>query len=186
MNNYEKVDLCYSINFTRESKDFLEQRRKELNTSLPSEVKPFEPFWGVILRITNWFRLLTNKKIFSCMNIYVKLGVGLLTGLAVIASLGGFKKNSKKNDSDPEDYKGSCGIPDEILDGNLRSGQNQQREMSKAQKYQRESEKSIRTTQQVLTQVSGTLETLSVIVSGILKLFCYDSNNRISPSTYIY
>ena len=71
-------------------------------------------------RITDPLKQIKTIKrgIFIHMNIFFKIAAGIVGGVAIIASLGGFSKNSeKKSESRIEE---SEEIPDDIFDGNMK------------------------------------------------------------------
>jgi hypothetical protein len=119
-----------------------------------------------------------KRGIFIHMNIFFKIAAGIVGGVAIIASLGGFNKNSeKKSESRIEE---SDEIPDEIFDGNI--DYNPQK---KGESIQRKTEQNVRNLQEGLSKASNVLGHISIICNSIVKMFYEDPCIRTNPSTII-
>lgn len=119
-----------------------------------------------------------NRGIFIHMNIFFKIAAGIVGGVAIIASLGGFNKNSeKKAESRIED---SDEIPDEIFDGGI--DYNPQK---KGESIQRKTEQNVRSLQEGLSKASNVLGHISIICNSIVKMFYEDPCIRTNPTTII-
>ena len=112
------------------------------------------------------------------MNQWIKIAAGVLGGLTIIASLGGFKGN-KKNNSSRQSIEVEE-LPDDILDGN-----NMPR-VNKPDRFRRESEQNVRNLQEGLSKASNVITNLSIIANSIVRMFFEDPSVQLSPTTYIY
>lgn len=132
-------------------------------------------------RITDPLKQIKTIKrgIFIHMNIFFKIAAGIIGGVAIIASLGGFSKNSeKKSESRIEE---SEEIPDDIFDGN--TNYSTQR---KGETIQRKTEQNVRNLQEGLSKASNVLGHISIICNSIVKMFYEDPCIRTNPSSIIY
>lgn len=112
------------------------------------------------------------------MNQWIKIAAGVLGGLTIIASLGGFKGNKKNNNSRQSIEVEE--LPDDILDGN-----NMPR-VNKPDRFRRESEQNVRNLQEGLSKASNVITNLSIIANSIVRMFFEDPRVQLSPTTYIY
>lgn len=119
-----------------------------------------------------------KRGIFIHMNIFFKIAAGIVGGVAIIASLGGFNKNSEKKAESR--IEGSDEIPDEIFDGNI--DYNPQK---KGESIQRKTEQNVRNLQEGLSKASNVLGHISIICNSIVKMFYEDPCIRTNPSTII-
>jgi len=113
------------------------------------------------------------------MNQWIKIAAGVLGGLTIIASLGGFKGNNKKNNNSRQSIEVEE-LPDDILDGN-----NMPR-VNKPDRFRRESEQNVRNLQEGLSKASNVITNLSIIANSIVRMFFEDPRVQLSPTTYIY
>ena len=113
------------------------------------------------------------------MNTFFKIAAGIIGGLAIIASLGGFSgKKSEDNKSDYQEQE----ISDDIFDGNVEASLPQ----GKGERIRRETEQKVRNLQEGLTRASNILGHISIICNSLVKMFCEDPCVRVTPTTYIY
>lgn len=120
--------------------------------------------------------------IFITMNLFFKIAAGVIGGLAIVASLGGFSKNNSEAKKDNNDVLNSSSdsIPDDIFDGN-----NNIAPQNKGERVRRETEQGVRNLQEGLTKASNVLGHISIICNSIVKMFYEDPYVRVTPTTYI-
>ena len=121
------------------------------------------------------------------MNNLFKIAAGILGGVAIIVSLGGFsrgkgnKQGVATNDTvEDSPVVDSSEIPDDILDGN-----NVLPEKKRGERIRRETEENVRSLQEGIAKASHVLGHISTICNSILKMFYEDPCVRITPTTYI-
>lgn len=112
------------------------------------------------------------------MKTWIKIAAGLLGGLAIIASLGGFsrKKNTEPTYTEPEEQE----IPDDIFDGNRYPSPRK-----KADYIQNKNEQNIRGFQEGLAKASNILGHICIICNSVVKMMYEDPCVRVTPTTYI-
>ena len=121
-----------------------------------------------------------KRGIFTNMNMFFKIAAGIVGGIAIIASLGGFsKKTSEKKNVESSDFEREETIPDDIFDGNVNV------EYRKGQAIQRKTEQGVRSLQEGLSKASNVLGQISIICSSIVKMFYDDPCIRTNPTTII-
>lgn len=107
----------------------------------------------------------------------MKIAAGLLGGLAIVASLGGFRGKKKVNNTTTTT---ETEIPDDIFDGNRQQPQSRNSESIRA-----ENEQNIRNLQEGLTKASNVLGHISIICNSVVKMFYEDPCIRVTPTTFI-
>lgn len=112
------------------------------------------------------------------MNLFFKIAAGIIGGLAIVVSLGGFTKNN--SNSDNVNNPSSDSIPDDIFDGN-----NNIAPQNKGELFRRETEKGVRNLQEGLTRASNILGHISIICNSFVKMFYSDPCVKVTPTTYI-
>lgn len=121
------------------------------------------------------------------MKTWIKVAAGILGGLTIIASLGGFKRGRNNDENRTVSYEPEPEIPDEIFDGNRnypqrrRDGENSNRGYSIISR----NEQNFRNIQSGLTRASDVLGHISVIVSSVIKIFHEDPCIKVTPTTFI-
>lgn len=112
------------------------------------------------------------------MNTWMKIATGLLGGIAIIASLGGF--GGKKKKSEPAAiYETETEISDDIFDGN-RGPQRRNPET-----IRNRNEQNIRSIQEGLTKASNVLGHIGIICNSLVKMFYEDPCIKVTPTTFI-
>lgn len=122
------------------------------------------------------------------MNVWVTAAAGILTGLTVFVSLGGFsrgKKEEENNTVNNDREFSSSEIPDEILDGPLEevrpsSGKHREQELRSR------TEKGVRDFQEGLNRLSNVIGNLANAVTSIMRIFYEEPVERVTPSMIIY
>lgn len=107
----------------------------------------------------------------------MKIAAGILGGIAIVASLGGFggKKNNNNTTTIPESEE----ISDDIFDGN------RQRPRREAESIQNRNEQDIRGLQEGLSKASNILGHIGIICNSLVKIFYEDPCIRVTPTTFI-
>lgn len=120
------------------------------------------------------------------MNIFMKIGAGLLAGITVFAALGRKKKDNSVNQMNSGGN--SSGDPNRTYEennsemiGNNQGNDNQSSQKSKGS----EAIDGLRTIQNVFTQVCNFINSMVVIVDNISKLFTVDPRIHVSASTIL-
>lgn len=111
------------------------------------------------------------------MKTWMKIAAGLIGGIAIVASLGGFggKKTTTTNQlPEPE-------ISDDIFDGNRQSSPQKRNSES----IRAKNEQNIRNLQEGLTKASNVLGHISIICNSVVKMFYEDPCIRVTPTTFI-
>lgn len=111
------------------------------------------------------------------MKTWIKISAGLLGGIAIVASLGGFGGNKKTTTTielEPE-------ISDDIFDGKRTPTQRRVNPDSIREK----NEQNIRNLQEGLTKASNVLGHISIICNSVVKMFYEDPCIRVTPTTFI-
>lgn len=116
-----------------------------------------------------------------CMNTFFKIAAGVIGGIAIIASLGGFSRGDNENKK--KTIESDDTISDDIFDGN---NDVVSREPRKGEKIRRETEQNVRSLQEGLTKASNVLGHISIICNSVVKMFYEDPCIRTTPTTYIY
>lgn len=192
------MDLTFSINFLKNRDLCIGVIRKGL--IFLGEIRTLiyqfrtDPLFRCRFRSLKYFKLprIKNQTIkgILIMNLFFKIAAGLIGGVAIVFSLGGFSSKEKEATNEGERMSReveSDEIPDEILDGNLDYvAPTPQR---KGERIRRETEQKVKTLQDNLYRVSNVLGHISNIFDSIMKII-YDNgpSNRVkvSPTTYIY
>lgn len=192
------MDLTFSINFLKNRDLCIGVIRKGL--IFLGEIRTLiyqfrtDPLFRCRFRSLKYFKLprIKNQTIkgILIMNLFFKIAAGVLGGVAIVFSLGGFSSKEKEATNEGERMSReveSDEIPDEILDGNLDYvAPTPQR---KGERIRRETEQKVKTLQDNLYRVSNVLGHISNIFDSIMKII-YDNgpSNRVkvSPTTYIY
>lgn len=104
----------------------------------------------------------------------MKIATGILGGIAIIASLGGFggKKKEKVTTTTTE-------ISDDIFDGN------RQPDQRSSESIREKNEQNIRSIQESLAKASNVLGHISIICNSVVKMFYEDPCIRTTPTTFI-
>ena len=108
----------------------------------------------------------------------MKIAAGLVGGIAIVASLGGFggKKKTTTTNQRPEPE-----ISDDIFDGNRQSSPQKRNSES----IRARNEQNIRNLQEGLTKASNVLGHISIICNSVVKMFYEDPCIRVTPTTFI-
>ena len=191
------MDLTFSINFLKNRDLCIGVIRKGL--IFLGEIRTLiyqfrtDPLFRCRFRSLKYFKLprIKNQTIkgILIMNLFFKIAAGVLGGVAIVFSLGGFSSKEKELNNEEERMSReveSDEIPDEILDGNLDYTPTPQR---RGEKIRRETERNVKTLQDSLYRVSNVLGHVSNIFDSIMKIIYNDApSNRlkVSPTTYIY
>ena len=192
------MDLTFSINFLKNRDLCIGVIRKGL--IFLGEIRTLiyqfrtDPLFRCRFRSLKYFKLprIKNQTIkgILIMNLFFKIAAGVLGGVAIVFSLGGFSSKEKEATNEGERMSReveSDEIPDEILDSKLDYvAPTPQR---KGERIRRETEQKVKTLQDNLYRVSNVLGHISNIFDSIMKII-YDNgpSNRVkvSPTTYIY
>lgn len=121
-----------------------------------------------------------NTNIQEEMNIWMKIAAGLLGGIAIVASLGGFKGKDKTTTT--TNYEPEPEISDDIFDG-IREPEPPQRKNSNS--IRARNEQNIRNLQEGLTKASNVLGHISIICNSVVKMFYEDPCIKVTPTTII-
>lgn len=119
------------------------------------------------------------------MNIFMKIGAGLLAGITVFAALGRKKKNSSVNQTN--NGGNSSGDSNRTYEGNNSEmiGTSNENERPQTKSKGSEAIDGLRTIQNVFTQVCNFINSMVVIVDNISKLFTVDPRLHVSASTIL-
>lgn len=109
------------------------------------------------------------------MKTWIKVATGILGGIAIIFSLGGFGSKEKRCECNTTAPIEEEEIPDEIFDGK-RDLQINTRETN---------ENKFRNFQEGLAKASNILGHVGIIVSSVIKMFYGDPYIKVTPTTYI-
>lgn len=116
------------------------------------------------------------------MTTLFKIAAGILGGIAIVASLGGFGGKKSVNNEHQQQYKESDGeeIPDSIFDG-IRPEPSKRCNSNIVMR----NEENIRDLQNGFTRASSILGHISIIINSIIKMFYDDPCLRVTPTTII-
>lgn len=119
------------------------------------------------------------------MNIFMKIGAGLLAGITVFAALGRKKKNSSVNQTN--NGGNSSGDSNRTYERNNSEmiGTSNENERPQTKSKGSEAIDGLRTIQNVFTQVCNFINSMVVIVDNISKLFTVDPRLHVSASTIL-
>ena len=139
------------------------------------------PIYSKYPKTNHFINLFREKNNTRRMKTWIKIVAGIIGGTAIIASLGGFKRNKPQEQQTSYDVEE---LPDDILDGNnIQVPQTPQR---RGERIRRETEQNVRGLQDGLTRASNILGHISIICNSVVKM-CYEEPTiRITPTTYIY
>lgn len=120
--------------------------------------------------------------IFIKMNLFFKIAAGVIGGIVIVASLGGFSKNSSETERNNNSFNNSSydSIPDDIFDGN-----NNLVPQNKGEIMRRRTEMGVKNLQEGLTKASNVLGHISIICNSIVKMFYENPCVKVTPTTYI-
>ena len=108
----------------------------------------------------------------------MKIVAGVIGGVAIVASLGGFGGKKKKEE---KIYEPEPEISDDIFDG-VRQETPRKRN---PESIRARNEQNIRNLQEGLTKASNVLGHISIICNSVVKMFYEDPCIRVTPTTFI-
>lgn len=114
------------------------------------------------------------------MNTWIKIAAGVLGGIAIIASLGGFRGKKENNEVEQKPYE-EDEISDDIFDGNRECVEIETRKKPGGVLK----EENIKNLQEGLTKASNILGHIGIIFNSIIKIFYNDPSLRVTPTTLI-
>ena len=122
------------------------------------------------------------------MNVWVTAAAGILTGLTVFVSLGGFSRGKKEENNTVNNDRefSSSEIPDEILDGPLEEEVRPSSGKHREQELRSRTEKGVRDFQEGLNKLSNVIGNLANAVTSIMRIFYEEPAERVTPSMIIY
>ena len=111
----------------------------------------------------------------------MKIAAGVLGGIAIVASLGGFG-GKNKNNTTTNDYEPEPEISDDIFDGVRQQPAPRRRNPDT---IRAKNEQNIRNLQEGLTKASNVLGHISIICNSVVKMFYEDPCIKVTPTTFI-
>lgn len=117
------------------------------------------------------------------MNTWIKIAAGVLGGIAIIASLGGFRGKKGNNEVEQKRPYEEDEISDDIFDGNRDCIETETKTRRKPEGVLKE--ENIKNLQEGLTKASNVLGHIGIIFNSIIKIFYNDPSLKVTPTTLI-